>query len=288
MKTNRANERKHHVIYKTTCHITGKWYIGMHSTNDLNDGYIGSGQRLWKSIKKYGKEQHSCEIIEHLPDRKSLCLREEQIITKELRADPMCMNLRNGGTGCPPGKILENEVRAKVSSGLKKFYASELGTKTKAKISVATTERHSRNRAILAEKLDDASIAFTLSRDEIILALIQHDGKLNKNATRSLAKHENSTLVCNENLKTLAKRERMRAIKWAFIFNSLENPKFGKNLVKLIDAYVFSRNDHPACKICQKNTTFFRFGEPYAIYCGARCQLLDPDFKNPIHSRWNK
>ena len=99
----RADQRKYHIIYKTTCLITGKWYIGMHSTNDLNDGYLGSGQRLWKSINKYGKQNHKCEILEFLPSRKDLILRESQIVTPELKKDPLCMNIANGGVGLHPG-----------------------------------------------------------------------------------------------------------------------------------------------------------------------------------------
>jgi hypothetical protein len=47
-----------------------KYYIGMHSTNDLNDGYVGSGKRLWFSINYHGKENHACEILEYCKDRK--------------------------------------------------------------------------------------------------------------------------------------------------------------------------------------------------------------------------
>ena len=68
--------RKYHYIYKTTCIITNRFYIGMHSTDNLQDGYIGSGKRLYYSIKKYGKENHTCEILEFLPDRLSLKNRE--------------------------------------------------------------------------------------------------------------------------------------------------------------------------------------------------------------------
>lgn len=51
-----ASRRKYHYIYKTTCTITSKFYIGMHSTDNLEDGYVGSGKRLWYSINKHGKE----------------------------------------------------------------------------------------------------------------------------------------------------------------------------------------------------------------------------------------
>jgi hypothetical protein len=36
--------------------LNNKYYIGMHSTNNLEDGYIGSGDRIRRSLKKYGKE----------------------------------------------------------------------------------------------------------------------------------------------------------------------------------------------------------------------------------------
>lgn len=95
----RASRRKYHIIYKTTCLVTGRYYIGMHSTDDLEDGYKGSGQRLWKSIKKYGEDQHVCIILEHHPDRESLSKREEELVNRDLLQDPLCMNLRTGGTG---------------------------------------------------------------------------------------------------------------------------------------------------------------------------------------------
>jgi hypothetical protein len=133
---NRADQRKHHIIYKTTCLVTGRWYIGMHSTDDLADGYVGSGTFLWKSIKKYGKANHATEILEHLSDRKSLSLREEEILTKELRADPLCMNFRSGGTGNQPGCTPSPEVAAKISKRLKEHYASEAGVATRHTIKV--------------------------------------------------------------------------------------------------------------------------------------------------------
>lgn len=89
--------KKYHFIYKTTNILNQKYYIGMHSTNDLDDGYLGSGKRLYYAIRKYGKENFVREILEYLPDRNSLALRESEIVNKDLLQDDLCMNLILGG-----------------------------------------------------------------------------------------------------------------------------------------------------------------------------------------------
>ena len=94
----RADKRKYHYIYKIT-RDDGRYYIGMHSTDDLDDGYFGSGKRITRSIKKHGKERHKKEILEFLPSRVILKDREKQLITEEIRADPLCMNIAPGGGG---------------------------------------------------------------------------------------------------------------------------------------------------------------------------------------------
>jgi hypothetical protein len=93
-----AERRKYHYIYKIS-RFDGKYYIGLHSTDNLEDGYFGSGQLLWKSIKKHGKENHVKEILEFLPSRKALKLREKEIVNEELLGDKLCMNLKLGGEG---------------------------------------------------------------------------------------------------------------------------------------------------------------------------------------------
>lgn len=94
-----ADRRKHHIIYKTTCIPTGKFYIGMHSTDNLNDGYMGSGKYLGYSLRKYGKEKHICEVMEHLPTREALRAREEELVNAQLLEHVQCMNLQVGGRG---------------------------------------------------------------------------------------------------------------------------------------------------------------------------------------------
>lgn len=94
----RAQRRKYHYIYKIT-RFDGAYYIGLHSTDDLEDGYFGSGKRLWYSINKHGKDKHIKEILEFLPNRESLKNREKELVCKELLEDVLCMNIQLGGGG---------------------------------------------------------------------------------------------------------------------------------------------------------------------------------------------
>jgi hypothetical protein len=92
-------ERKYHYIYKITCLRNNRYYIGMHSTDDLEDGYMGGGKRIKNSVKKHGKDAHRKEILEFFENREDLKNREIQLVNEELLSDPMCMNLQPGGGG---------------------------------------------------------------------------------------------------------------------------------------------------------------------------------------------
>lgn len=91
--------KKIHFIYKTINLINNRYYIGMHSTYNIKDGYIGSGKRLKSEIIKYGKENFKTEILEYLPNRKALAKREKEIVNESLLKDPSCLNLKEGGFG---------------------------------------------------------------------------------------------------------------------------------------------------------------------------------------------
>ena len=88
-----------HYLYKTTCLVTGRYYIGMHSTYNLDDGYMGSGKRLRYSIRKYGIDNHKKEILEFFESRELLIEAEKKAITEEMITDNNCMNIMSGGTG---------------------------------------------------------------------------------------------------------------------------------------------------------------------------------------------
>jgi hypothetical protein len=92
-------QKNYHFIYKTTNLKNGKFYIGMHSTSNLNDGYLGSGNKLRRAIRKYGVDNFKFEILQFFNSRELLAEKEKELVNEETLKDPMCMNLRKGGEG---------------------------------------------------------------------------------------------------------------------------------------------------------------------------------------------
>lgn len=105
-------QKKYHFIYKTTCKITGKFYVGMHSSDSLDDGYLGSGKILGYSRHKYGDANHTREILEHCDSREQLRSREKEIVNEDMLSDPLNINLKYGGEG-GWDKINESKLNVK-------------------------------------------------------------------------------------------------------------------------------------------------------------------------------
>jgi len=87
---------KKHFVYKTTNKINGKFYIGIHTTKKLDDGYLGSGLRLGNAIQKYGRENFEREILSYWPTRAEALIEERRLVDL---GDPNCYNLAPGGQG---------------------------------------------------------------------------------------------------------------------------------------------------------------------------------------------
>lgn len=109
---------KFHILYRTTCLITGKFYIGIHSTDDLNDRYLGSGKRIKLSIKKHGAEAHERVVLEVFKSRVEAFIAEEKLVDSVI-GSKKCMNLARGGRGPMKGYIVTVETRAKMSKAFK-------------------------------------------------------------------------------------------------------------------------------------------------------------------------
>lgn len=90
-------EKSHNYFYKITNLVNSKYYYGIHSTNNLDDGYMGGGTALKNAIKKYGKENFIKEIIADYATRKEASDHEKTIVTLELIKLEECYNCRTGG-----------------------------------------------------------------------------------------------------------------------------------------------------------------------------------------------
>lgn len=136
-------EKKFNYLYKITNIKNNKYYIGMHSTDNLNDGYMGGGKRIRNSIRKHGKDSHIKEILEYFDDRTSLRDGEFELINEDLLNDPMCMNLQpGGGGGCTENnKIIWQKAG---SDGLQRKLKSDKDFNEKWRIvaSKSMLERH--------------------------------------------------------------------------------------------------------------------------------------------------
>jgi hypothetical protein len=88
-----------YVIYKITNIINGKYYIGAHATEDINDSYKGSGSALHAAMREYGRENFKKEIIEYCNDTEHMFLRESEIVNKNFVSDRNTYNIKLGGKG---------------------------------------------------------------------------------------------------------------------------------------------------------------------------------------------
>lgn len=96
---NYSKNKKYHFTYKTTNLINGRYYLGMHSTNRIDDGYLGSGKRLYYEINKYGRDSFKLEILQYFGSRNELVEAEKSLITEQDISSNTCLNLKPGGCG---------------------------------------------------------------------------------------------------------------------------------------------------------------------------------------------
>jgi hypothetical protein len=63
------DNKQHHFVFVTTCTVTGKQFVDFHSTDDMDDGYLGRARLLLNSVEEHGVECHERTILEHAEDR---------------------------------------------------------------------------------------------------------------------------------------------------------------------------------------------------------------------------
>ena len=103
-------------LYKITNLVDGKMYIGKHVTDDIDDGYMGSGKYLKRAIKKYGKGNFRKEWLGFYEDEEELNYMERVFVDDTWVSRSDTYNLKIGGEGgSARGRVLSEETRRKMS-----------------------------------------------------------------------------------------------------------------------------------------------------------------------------
>lgn len=114
--------KQYNYVYKISNLVNGKIYIGKHSTDNLDDNYMGSGHRLHLAYAKYGLENFKKEVIDYYTSEVELNQGEIYWIAKFNSTNPeIGYNLTYGGDGVIPTE----EVKRKISEALKGRQLSE-------------------------------------------------------------------------------------------------------------------------------------------------------------------
>ena len=134
------NKKKYYYVYRIVNDVNGKEYIGFHSTNDMEDGYMGSGKLLKLAIEKYGIEHFKKEIVRIFDNKEEAESLERELVNEEYVNRDDTYNLSLGGNVCILfgenngfyGKKHDEETRQKMREQ-KALYFKEHESKLKNK-----------------------------------------------------------------------------------------------------------------------------------------------------------
>ena len=169
-------------IYKVTNNITGKVYIGKKEILDDWNSYYGSGKIIKRSLKKYGKENFTKEIIEECKTKQELNKRERYWIQKLNTLYPNGYNIMYGGNG---GDILTHHPN-KIQIG-KKISKSHIG-----KLNHMFGKKHTKEKPI--KKIHNHK----LSNSELKFCLKCKESKLSIDFGRDNRQTDNKAIYCRE------------------------------------------------------------------------------------------
>lgn len=89
----------YYTLYRTTCLVSGRVYIGVHETKNPGDNYMGSGNLLLKAIKKYGKDNFRKDVAAYFVSREEMYAMEKLIVNEKFLNRRDVYNAKVGGIG---------------------------------------------------------------------------------------------------------------------------------------------------------------------------------------------
>ena len=124
----------YYTIYKTTNTLNGRYYVGFHETEDLNDSYLGSGIFIKKAIKKYGIKNFKKELLFVFKNKKDMIDKEIEIVNEEFVSRPETYNMSKGGCGL---STLSDDMKEKAVKKIKESLG-KIDLKERSRKRVAT------------------------------------------------------------------------------------------------------------------------------------------------------
>ena len=88
-----------YLIYKITNTANNKIYIGCHKTQDINDGYMGSGKLIKRAINKYGLEKFTKVILHNFSNSEDMFDMEGELVNEDFVTCDDTYNIMEGGKG---------------------------------------------------------------------------------------------------------------------------------------------------------------------------------------------
>lgn len=89
----------YYYLYQITNLVNNKIYVGVHTTSNMNDGYMGSGKVIRSAIAKHGVLNFRKDILEYFENAESMYAREREVVTESFLLREDVYNLRRGGDG---------------------------------------------------------------------------------------------------------------------------------------------------------------------------------------------
>ncbi len=165
-----VKNKEYHYFYKITNLINEHYYYGIHSTNNLNDGYMGSGVRLNKAYKKYGIENFTKEILKFFNSRKEASDYEAEVVTETLIRKDDCYNMIVGGENFTTKDkvIIYDEENEKYKIIPKDYYVKELyKTPCTSKISVLNVKNGNYEKVSIQEFKEQPDLYMPVNKNKV-------------------------------------------------------------------------------------------------------------------------